>query len=358
MFAVDYSSNYELEISQFLDSVWKNSFSEDHTLESLEEINLKLKTLAYPFLAKYPLIISLDKLSKDIYDLIKADKTKLEDYGIQIGWIRERMDFSDFLKIHDLPYQTFLGYGRKKGKFSIEESVLLKDAFNILEKSKQLFNQLEKLTILLPTYAKTDKIKFETTKSNIPYLEFDMACYSRLTILSFFAFFESFVNSMGYNYLMVNRENLDDGDKNILKGFSKNGKNYINLKSRIEKFQQIMRDDSKVVLALTDANQIQDPFLSIFSYYKELRDSSMHNSPLKENIHLSAEAWNTRALEFSKLTVEAAQIVWKSLVNSIMLPEYLLELDYDNWIEETENRQNNLKIINTIINEEPDANTR
>jgi len=358
MFAVDYSSNYEIEISQYLDNVWKNSFSEDHTLQSLEEINLKLQTLAYPFLAKYPLITTLDKLSKDIYNLIKEDRTNLEDYGIQIGWIRERMDFSNFLKIHDLPYQTLLGYGRKKGKFSIEENVLLKDAFNILEKSKQLFEQLGKITTVLPSYAKSDKIKFETTKSNIPYLEFDMACYSRLTILSFFAFFESFVNSIGYNFLMENRINLNDGDKNILKGLSRNGKNYINLKSRVEKFQLIMRDDNKVVLNLTDANQIQNPFSSIFSYYKELRDSSMHNSPLKENIHLSAQAWNVRAIEFSKLTMNAAQIIWKSLVTSNKLPEYLLELDYNNWIEETENRHNNLKIINTIIDGEPDANTR
>lgn len=344
MYNVDLSLSLEDSFYPILDRIWKDSYDEKHTAKSWKETIDILDKQVIPLLAKYPLKTSLAELAKDYYEITRFENNNLTKYGIQIGWIRDRMDFSNFLRIDDFPYQTYIGFGKSKGAFGIEEDMLLKDAFNVLVKSIKLY---ENSVDIGKKINKLDKTKKDTLKRSFSSIQFDMACYSRLSIISFFAFLESFINSIGYSYLKENEKTLSESEKNNLQGLSNNGRNFTSLKKRIEKFQTIMRSDQTVHINLSDPNQISDPFKKLFDSYKDLRDSSMHNSPLKEKIWLSAFDWNQKAKEFSHLTIECSKVIWKTLKDSDQLPLYLEKLDYDELLKASKKRLLEIEMLSS-----------
>ena len=344
MYNVDLSLSLEDSLYPKLDIIWKDSLDGKHTAESWKETIDILDKKVVPLLNKYPLKTGLAKLAKDYYDVTRFENNNLTKYGIQIGWIRERMDFSNFLSIDDFPYQTYIGFGKSKGAFGIEEDMLLKDAFNVHVKSIKLY---ENLVNIGKKINKLDKSKRDSLRRSFSSIQFDMACYSRLSITSYFAFLESFINSIGYSYLKENEATLNESEKNNLQGLSNDGKNFTSLKNRIEKFQTIMRADQTVHINLSDSNQISDPFKTLFAGYKDLRDSSMHNSPLKEKIWLSAFDWNQKAIEFSHLTIKCSKMIWKTLKDSDQLPLYLEKLNYDKLLKASKKRLSEIEVISS-----------
>jgi len=110
----------------------------------------------------------------------------------------------------------------------------------------------------------------------------NVAMYSRLSILTFFSFVEVFVNSVGYDFSLRNRDILRPKDVEILLG--KKNARYISLEHKIEKFPSIIRPDKKTPIVLSDAKQVKEPFRTFIKEIKEIRDSSVHYVPQKQAI--------------------------------------------------------------------------
>ena len=78
------------------------------------------------------------------------------------------------------------------------------------------------------------------------------------------------------------------------------------LKSKIEKFQKVIRGDKKAVIITSDDGQIKELFLAFFNDYEDLRNSSVHYSPLKDQIWLRLNDWLDKGKHFSKLSIDVA----------------------------------------------------
>jgi hypothetical protein len=64
-----------------------------------------------------------------------------------------------------------------------------------------------------------------------------------------------------------------------------------------------------------------------FDYYEQLRNSSVHYSPLKEQIWHKPEDWLEKARTFSSLSLHVGLEFWKACSQNE--PQYLGKLDYD-----------------------------
>lgn len=158
-----------------------------------------------------------------------------------IGWLEEQIDLSNYYRYDYAPYQFKIGLTIHKGKGEIEENFLLQDSFSSLIKAKKTLEILE-------SFVKKQKEKAEAlgkkefdkkTLHTLNILKYEVSFYCRLTIISFFSFFESFVNSIGFDHYFRNINNLNSSDSEILQG-SKKGR-FLNLKYKIEKFQKIIQ---------------------------------------------------------------------------------------------------------------------
>ncbi len=102
---------------------------------------------------------------------------------------------------------------------------LLKDAFNILLKAtyyqKLLLDYGNKLKDI--EEKKKGKEFTQELYHQITDIKFEVAAHSRLTIISFYAFVEGFVNSVGHSYLTKNIDTIDEVEKELLSGFKKGG---------------------------------------------------------------------------------------------------------------------------------------
>ena len=87
------------------------------------------------------------------------------------------------------------------------------------------------------------------------------------------------------------------------------------------------------MIFVKDKNQIEEPFKTFFEIYKNIRDSSVHYSPLKEKIWYSPLDWLTKAKEFKNLVLESALLFWKACYPSSKGPEYLGNLDSQKHLE-------------------------
>jgi len=317
----------------------KDRYSLD--LISLDELVIWFTDLSKAvqyFTTKYPPRKSLPVISGAINDLLVKDSQELKDHGIQVSWLKDLMDIENYLTIHDLPNQTYINIGDKKGLWKNDEYMLLKDAFSLLVKTQISFKLFEETGKKIQEQKKND--------ARLHLLYFDASCFGRTTVLSFYAFFECFVNSMGYSFYLENKDVLKPESINILHGNLKDGSKKKNgekrkstIKNKIKDFQKVMREDKSIVINVTDTGQIQEPFKSIFEKYTYLRDSTMHNSPSKMDIWMSSYQWLTNAEEFGKLVLEASSILWKTLVNESTGPKYLMDLDFDILLKEAEDAE-------------------
>ncbi|HBR11251.1 MAG TPA: hypothetical protein DD740_03375 [Chryseobacterium sp.] len=183
----------------------------------------------------------------------------------------------------------------------------------------------------------------QETVRKINDLKYEISANSRLAVISFYAFVECFVKSLGYSHAKRNEEVLTKNDFEILNG-KKNGR-YLQLKSKIERHQSLIRTDGKTTVITSDDNQIKKPFISFFNIYENLRNSAVHFSPTKEQIWLKPADWIEKAEHFSKLSLQVALEIWKSSYPKLASPDYIGRLDYETFMNKSKLYIQNLEDV-------------
>lgn len=318
------------QIKQIVTSTYdfiKNSSEEEveTKLPELRNVVIKMTSL---FMDKFPLKRDLRKITTEFNSFCKSDND-VYSYGLEFGWLNAQMDLKELGFYRDTPYHYRIGLAAHKGNGSIEEDFLLKDAFSIRVKAEYYQN------LLLDYGKKLKEIEEKNGKKEftqelyhqITNIKFEVAAYSRLTIVSFYAFVEGFVNSVGHSYLTEYNDSLGENEKELLSGLKKG--RFLQLKSKIEKFQSLIRTDKKTKIVVSDDGQIPEDFKIFFDYYEQLRNSAMHYSPVKEKIWMRPQEWIDKAIEFSKLSMTISLEFWKACYPNSDGPEYLGKLDYD-----------------------------
>jgi hypothetical protein len=293
---------------------------------------------------KYPLKRTISEIAKDWNEKHKINREIFSD-GVMIGWLEEQIDLTSYNFYDYYPYHFKVGLVIHKRRGEIEEHFLLKDSFTCLIKAKDRLKTLDKFgQVQKERFKNSGKTQFDKeTLDSINAIKYEVAFYSRLTIISFFSFLESFVNSIGFDHYFRNKEKLNSADEEILQG-SKKGR-FLNLKYKIEKFQKIIRSDNVAKIILSDDNQIKEPFKTLFEDYEELRNASVHFSPKKSRIWLKPHDWVNKAEEFSKLVIQAALEIWKSCHETEKGPDYLGRLEYKRLIKAANNQKKEIRKI-------------
>jgi hypothetical protein len=273
------------------------------------------------------------------------EKQDVFSYGIDFGWLNEQLDLAAFQPYSHMPYHFKIGLAAHKGYFGIEEEFLLKDAFSALLKAEKYFNLLEKFGELKKLEQSVDKKEFDKqTYRQITNIKYEVSAYSRLTIISFYSFVESFVNSIGFSYSRYYETKLNDDEINFLHGYKKDGR-YLTLKQKIEKFQEIITGKSVIKVRCIDSVQLKEPLKSFFNEYESIRNSTVHYSPLKDPIWLKPQDWLSKARAFSKIAIEVSQVIWDSCHGKEQ-PEYIGKLDYNRFYNSAKDR---IQEIDSII---------
>ena len=320
------------------------SFATIYNLADEKEADKKIIQLketidncAKDYIRRFPPKMPIKAIGSIFRDLILD--AKFNQPFIEFGLLDKLMDLKELKYAADLPDNYRIGIYHHKGYGGIEELFLLREGFDALVKSHFYWDISKKFYTQKAVDGKFDK-EFND-QVNLIYSEVCSNC--RQVVIIFFAFIESFVNSIGYTYLQKNKLTLTKEESEILMGFKKS--RYIQLKTKLELFQKVIRSDKKVVIVTTDEKQIQEPFLSFFTKYSELRNSSMHYSPLKEPIWLSSSEWIEIANQFSKLAIEVALQFWKCCFGNSTAPVYLSCLNYQLLYLDAEIKHTSLQLI-------------
>ncbi|MEZ4797281.1 MAG: hypothetical protein R2785_08930 [Flavobacteriaceae bacterium] len=319
-------SDYKILMMDLYEIIKRNDEKEIDTV--LPKYDDRLNEIAIPLIKKYPLKRSIDEIATDWNLLFKNDKEVFSN-GVMIGWLGQQINLKSYYFYDYYPYHFKVGLVIHKSRGEIEEHFLLKDAFSCLIKAQNSLRLLEEYgQTKKDEFTKKDLLQFDKETLNIiNIIKYDVSLYSRLTIVSFFSFIESFINSIGFDHYYRNQGALKSSDIEILQG-KKRGR-HLSLKNKIEKFQKIIREDNIAKIVLSDTAQIKEPFKTLFETYEELRNSSVHFSPQKTRIWLKPHDWVNKAQEFSNFTVSAALEIWKSCHETSKGPDYLGRLDYN-----------------------------
>ncbi len=322
-------ANFE-EVNKMVSDIYDffKSAKEDDILEKLPYIRSNLEKMAAPLLKSFPLKKSLDEIVADWDQFFKND-SEIYSYGLEYGWLEDRMNIKGLVLYNHIPYHFRIGLYAHKGNFGIEEEFLLKDAFNILVKAQKAFDQLNNYGDFKQKLLKKEREEDfdEHTIRKITDLKYEVSANSRLSVISFYAFVECFVNSLGYSHAKRNVMVLSEMDSEILNG-KKNGR-FLQLKSKIERYHRLIRNDGKTIIITSDENQIKEPFISFFNIYESLRNSAVHFSPTKEQIWLKPADWIEKAERFSRMALQVALEFWRSCYPERPYPDYIGRLDYD-----------------------------
>lgn len=233
-----------------------------------------------------PLKVGIEKASSILRKQLINDPFR---NGIELGIISEIIDLKNtpYLK-EDLPSYSRLGLGYHSNKVVNEEWQLLYDAFYLLIMAKE---QYEKM------YVYTDKsleINTEGRVLELTNINSNVCIYCRTSIVSFYAFFEAFINGIGLNYLFYNHSSLIPEDIFVLQGKDKTGNRYLKSEVKIEALQRIIA--KKVKYKTNNAQQLKDQtFISLFKKMQEKRDVAMHYSKIKGEIMFSPQEWMDEA---------------------------------------------------------------
>ncbi|ACV63043.1 hypothetical protein Dtox_2226 [Desulfofarcimen acetoxidans DSM 771] len=265
----------------------------------------------------------MKRIGLEFNELFKSNQD-LYLIGIEYGWLDERLDFLIPLP-ENLPYHTKIGIGHHAYCINIEEEFLIRDAFFMLVNAEKIYKRMH----LLASKYKTEDLDIDSDEERELFSNFNqtISTYSRLGLLSFYSFIEAFINSVGYDYALRNKNHLTDSEREILLGKKKGS--YISLEYKIEKYQEIIRDDKKSIIKTLDMNQMKEPFLTLLTQIKGVRDSSVHYSPVKEKIWNKPDEWISKIKITSQLSVEAAIQFWNACYPQKELPEYLHKLNYE-----------------------------
>ena len=338
-------SNFDTirEIVNSTNDFIKNS-TEDEIKVKLPELKTVLSKMTSPYFEKFPIKRELREITAEFNEFFR-NGNQVYTYGLEFGWLEKQMDLTGFKAYSDIPYHYKIGLGAHRGHGSIEEDFLLKDAFSIRVRAEYFQNLLNKFgKKLKEKEEKKGLIEFnKEIYQQISEIKFEVSAYSRLTIVSFYSFVEGFVNSIGYSYLCKCKDGLDANQIETLQGINKG--RYLSLKSKMERFQKIIREDKKVKIIVTDDSQMPDDFKLFFDYYEQLRNSAMHYSPLKETIWMKPQEWLDKAIEFSELATKVSIAFWNSCYPNSDGPEYLGKLNYNLHLDIAQKRAKKIEKI-------------
>ncbi len=284
----------------------------------------KLKSLSSYFIDKYPLRKSINEIALEFNEFFKQGYNPFST-GIKYGWLVSVMDVDKKQWPKDLPYQTRIGIGHNAGRASTEDEYLLRDAFYMFAKAEYIYQHLSALINNLKGKGKTLEQNYDNKlHDKLNSLKFNLSSYARLSVISFYSFIECFVNSIGYDFYYKNKKTLNPREIELLRG-KKRGR-YLQLEYKLEKFPTIIRQDKKQVIFIKDAKQAEEPFITLFKDYKDIRDASVHYSPAKEEIWNSPFDWITHARQFKDIAINVALLFWKACYLNSDGPEYLGKL--------------------------------
>lgn len=312
--------------------------NEEGLLSKAPKLIKSFQPLIERFKSIAPLKASMDQVATDFNSLCASNK-EVYSYGIEYGWLHERMDCSHMGLPNDLPWHTRIGIGHHAGRFSVEELFLLRDAFFILASAEETFTNMNEAANKLDKKSDTNLGLNELYQANS-----NVAAYSRLCVISFFSFIEAFVNSVGHDFYLQNLNVLSSGDIEILQG-KKKGR-LVSVEYKIEKYPSIIRSDKKSPIVLSDDAQIKEPFKNFIQQIKLIRDASVHFAPPKEAIWRRPLDWMENARSTSKLCTEVAKEFWKACYPDRNQPKYLEDLEYNQLLESAKSR---LKAKNDIF---------
>ena len=290
--------------------------------QRLPDIKSVLSKQAKSLMKDCPLKKDLGEVA-ELFNTLR-NKEDIINTGIPYGFLNGLMDLNKFRWYSDMPHHYKIAIGPHKGNGGIEEEFLLKDAFVLYKKAEQYYE-------LLLTLDKTKEITKSTYKS-ITNIKYEVACYSRFSVLAFYSFIECLVNSIGFDHLYRHEKSLTDNECLILKGIKKNG-GYLNLKNRIESLQTVIRNDKQIQLKMADDSQRKEPFTSFFDQFEALRNASVHYSPIKHRIWMSPDEWIQNARAFCDISIEAGIGIWKACYPESDGPLYLGKLDKTKHLE-------------------------
>jgi hypothetical protein len=264
------------------------------------------------------------KSIEDVATKFKSFQKENPEYsnnGIIYGWLNDLIDCRK-LYVNSLPSHAKVGTHIHAGKFAIEESIIIRDAFFFLLMAHKEMKKLKAFVARPNSQSVLSNKKY----SRAMLINTNIGSFCRTAHLNFYSFVEAFVNGVGLDYLYKNKSCLNQKDQDILMGRVNN--KYISIERKIELYPQIIRPDKKRVLFLTDSHQIKFPFKKFFTEGKNLRDSSVHFSSLKEPIVRRPQEWLEKADEYSKLSLEVAKEFWEACYQTKKYPDYLDLLDY------------------------------
>jgi hypothetical protein len=302
-----------------------SKYSDEERSSKLPEIKEVVEKMSANFIRMFPIKKSISDIATSFNDYYK-NENDIYSFGIEYGWLEQNMDLTKLKFYPDMPFHYKIGLASHKGNGGIEEDFLLKDAFNAFSKAEDSFRLLLNYGNILKKIG-SGAISPEEQYKSITDIKYDVCAYSRLTILSFYSFVECFVNSVGYNYFYRNYNSLTPKESELLQGQFKDGR-YLNLKSKIEKFQTIIRPDKKPKIILSDEKQLREPFKSFFEDYEHLRNAAVHYSPIKNDIWLKPDDWIEKARRFCKISLAVGLEFWKASYPTSGGPEYLGKLDF------------------------------
>lgn len=279
------------------------------------------------------------KIGRDFNELFAEGNQNPYSYGIEYGWIKERIEFVNDPWPSDLPYQSKVGIGVHFPSIGIEEEFMLRDAFYLLVKAYEVHEDMHAI-------GKKYKDKGKDVETKEDYLilssyNHTVATYSRLGVQSFYFFTEAFINSVGFDYYLRNKINLGSDEIDFLQGRNKG--RFIPLEQRVQKFQSIIRSDDRVVIITTDENQIKEPFKTFFNEIKEIRDAASHFTPVKGEIWRKPDEWLEKVSSAARICIEVSKQFWLACYPDRDLPEYLMKLNYDEHMETARKRAGNIK---------------
>jgi hypothetical protein len=300
-----------------------NHANEEEFIQIGPKILNAIEPILQTSIKNFPNKKELREISASFIKLLK-EEPDLFSFGIPFYWLDEHIETSVALP-PDTPYHARIGTGYHAGKWSLEEKYFLDDGFFLLIKAEKNLEFLlllgEKIKNTIEKGYLSEKAYFQARSINL-----NVCSYARNSIVNLYSFIECFVNSVGFDFYLRNKNELAAQEIEILQG-KKKGR-HLSIEYKLEKFPSIIRQDKKQIIFVTDPQQIQEPFLTFLGECKEIRDASMHYSPKKEAIWRKPTDWVEKATRYSKTIIEIAQIFWKACYPYKEFPFYLSELNY------------------------------
>ncbi|KGO78817.1 hypothetical protein Q763_16655 [Flavobacterium beibuense F44-8] len=316
--------------------------------QQLPKIKELLEKQTKSLMKDYPPKVSIIQIADKFRTLKKSED--IINTGVTFAFLNELMDLAKLNWYADTPYHYRIAIGPLKGGGGIEEEFLLKDAFVLLQRAETNYELLEQASVQFRNREHLD-IPIHRYITDIKY---DVANYSRQSVLTFFSFIECLVNSIGFDYLYRHEKSLSVDKVLKLKGLKKNG-GYMNLRNRIEVLQTVIRRDGKIVLNLTDNQQRKEPFLSFFDRFEALRNASVHYSPIKHRIWLGPKDWINQARTFCDIALQVGIEIWKACYPESDGPQYMGKLDKSKQLNLADERLVAATALTNLINQDKNS---